>query len=46
MHWESIDHFLSMGGYGFYVWTAFGLTFALLVMEFCLLKKVGSATQP
>lgn len=46
MHWESIDQFLSMGGYGFYVWTSFGFTFALLIMELCMLKKEKSSKQP
>lgn len=46
MRWESIDQFLAMGGYSFYVWTAFGFTFAVLTVELCLLKKEASSTKP
>jgi len=45
MRWESIDQFLSMGGYSFYVWTAFGFTFALLIIELFLLKKEAHSTK-
>ena len=45
MRWESIDQFLSMGGYSFYVWTAFGFTFALLIIELFLLKKEARSTK-
>jgi len=27
----SLDEFISMGGYGFYVWTSYGLTFCVLL---------------
>ena len=27
----SLDEFLSMGGYGFYVWTSYGVTLAVLM---------------
>lgn len=33
MHWASLDEFLNMGGYGFYVWLSFGLTFLCAVLE-------------
>jgi len=26
MHWQSFEAFIAMGGYGFYVWTSFGIT--------------------
>lgn len=26
----AINHFLQMGGYAFYVWSAYGITFAIL----------------
>ncbi len=26
----SLRHFLAMGGYSFYVWSAYGITFAIL----------------
>lgn len=31
MHFDSFSEFLQMGGYAFYVWLAFGVTFASLV---------------
>ena len=31
--------FLNMGGYAFYVWGAYGVTFALLAIEVFLLMK-------
>jgi heme exporter protein D len=33
MHWGSAGEFLAMGGYGFYVWSAYGVTALLLVAE-------------
>jgi len=36
MHWTSLNSFLSMGGYGFYVWASFGITFLSLAIEFLL----------
>ncbi|MEI6146206.1 MAG: heme exporter protein CcmD [Methylococcales bacterium] len=27
----SLEQFLSMGGYGFYVWTSYGVTFLVLL---------------
>jgi len=30
VNWEV---FLEMGGYGFYVWTAYGVTFAVLLLN-------------
>lgn len=33
MHWASLDEFLAMGGYGFYVWLSFGLTFLCMGLE-------------
>jgi heme exporter protein D len=37
MNWGSWDAFLSMGGYGFYVWGSYAVTFALLASETGLL---------
>jgi len=31
MAFDSIGEFLAMGGYGFYVWLAYGLTFLALI---------------
>jgi heme exporter protein D len=29
----TISEFFNMGGYGFYVWTSFGLTFVMLIWQ-------------
>ena len=34
-----MTEFLAMGGYAFYVWGAYGVTFALLALEIILLLK-------
>ena len=39
MHWNSISEFLAMGGYGFYVWGSFGVTFVCMGLELWLLNK-------
>lgn len=31
MAFESISDFIAMGGYGFYVWLSYGLTFLALI---------------
>ncbi len=49
MNWGSLSAFLHMGGYAFYVWSSFGLSFALLALELVqlslrkrtLLKRLG-----
>lgn len=30
MHFQSFSEFLAMGGYGFFVWLSFGITYLLL----------------
>ncbi len=37
MNWGSWDAFLAMGGYGFYVWGSYLVTFVLLAAEITLL---------
>lgn len=32
MAFDSISEFFAMGGYGFYVWLAYGLTFLALII--------------
>jgi len=32
MAFDSISAFLAMGGYGFYVWLSYGLTFLALIL--------------
>ena len=39
MNWQSLDHFLAMGGYGLYVWGSYAVTFALLAAEILLVAK-------
>jgi heme exporter protein D len=34
-----MSEFLAMGGYAWYVWGAYGMTFLLLALEVVLLKK-------
>lgn len=33
MNWGSLDNFLAMGGYAFYVWGSYLVTLGLLVAE-------------
>ena len=39
MNWQSLDHFLAMGGYGLYVWGSYAVTFAFLAAEILLVAK-------
>ena len=39
MTWQSWEHFLSMGGYGLYVWGSYAVTFALIAAEIALVTK-------
>ncbi|NRA59358.1 MAG: heme exporter protein CcmD [Psychrobium sp.] len=32
MHFSNFADFIDMGGYGFYVWLAYGITFGLLLI--------------
>jgi len=38
MSWGSLDAFLSMGGYGLYVWGSYAVTFALIAAEIVMLR--------
>jgi len=33
MHWGSLENFLEMGGYGFFVWSSYGMCVAIVVAE-------------
>lgn len=33
MQWQSLNDFLAMGGYGFYVWGSFGVCVATMIIE-------------
>ncbi|MFV1997730.1 MAG: heme exporter protein CcmD [Acidiferrobacterales bacterium] len=35
----TLSEFVSMGGYGFYVWASFGMTALLIVFEIIYLKR-------
>jgi heme exporter protein D len=39
MQWHSFSKFIAMGGYGFYVWGSFGVTFLVMALELWLLNK-------
>jgi len=39
MKWESLSAFISMGGYGFYVWGSYGVALLCVVGEIFLVKK-------
>jgi len=53
MKWQSFSHFLSMGGYGFYVWGSYGVAVAVVIIELALLRartraarKLAGAPRP
>jgi heme exporter protein D len=35
----SVNEFFSQGGYGFFVWTSYGVTAALMAMEIIQLRR-------
>jgi heme exporter protein D len=37
MNWGSLENFLAMGGYAFYVWGSYLVTLVLMVTEIALL---------
>jgi heme exporter protein D len=39
MNWGGWSEFWAMGGYAFYVWTAYGVTFALFALEMVALRS-------
>ena len=40
-----MSEFFAMGGYAWYVWGSYGVTFILLVLEIILLAKRARETQ-
>ncbi len=40
-----MNEFLAMGGYGWYVWGSYGVTFAALALEIWLLRRRSRETQ-
>jgi len=39
MNWGGWTEFWAMGGYGFYVWGSYAVTFAALALEIILLRR-------
>ena len=39
MNWGTLDNFLAMGGYGFYVWGSYAMTALCVVIEIVMLRK-------
>ena len=39
MNWQSMDEFFRMGGYGLYVWGAYGLTLVVMVAEALVVRQ-------
>jgi len=39
MHWGSLENFLSMGGYGFYVWGSYLVCAGVIVAEIWALRQ-------
>ena len=39
VNWSSLNDFLAMGGYGFYVWGSYGVTALCIALEIWTLKK-------
>jgi len=38
MNWGSLSEFLHMGGYAWYVWGSFGVTFLFMLVEVVVLR--------
>lgn len=38
MQWQSVEHFLAMGGYGFYVWGSYGVAVVVIAAEIWALR--------
>ena len=39
MQWGSIENFLAMGGYAFFVWGSYGVTVAIIAAEISALRQ-------
>lgn len=44
MSFDSLEAFLAMGGHGFYVWTVYLTTLALLIANFANLRRAWRRT--
>jgi len=38
MKWQSLDHFLAMGGHGLYVWGSYAVAVIVVVLELAMLR--------
>jgi len=38
MQWQSLEHFLAMGGYGFFVWGSYAVAAAVIAAEIWALR--------
>ena len=45
MIWKSLDEFIAMGGYGFYVWGAYLVTAVIIIAEILLLRARRRAVE-
>lgn len=39
MQWGSLQEFIALGGYGGYVWPAYGITAVVMIIEVVLLVR-------
>jgi heme exporter protein D len=39
MQWQSLEHFLAMGGYGFYVWSSYAVAVIVIGAEIWALRQ-------
>lgn len=39
MHWNSLEEFLAMGGYAFFVWSSIGVTVIAMCIEIVILNS-------
>ena len=45
MIWKSLDDFIAMGGYGFYVWGSYLVTAIVIIAEILMLRARRSAVE-
>ncbi|MCZ7563184.1 MAG: heme exporter protein CcmD [Burkholderiales bacterium] len=45
MKWQSLEHFLAMGGYALYVWGSYAVTVAVVALELALLRARTKAAR-
>lgn len=45
MIWKSLDDFIAMGGYGFYVWGSYLVTAVVIISEILMLRARRRAVE-